>query len=221
MHIKLMTEITLRAAIPAAANHAAPSPWTAERTQLALRLWRAGLSARAIAAQLGEGVSRCAVLAKMHRERTLAGRAPPSNLALPQAAAEGTGRAPPRPAKRDIHRSLVRNCPAAPSVDAETIGGPPPLGWRPPRAEYDHRAFAPLEGSRPRRWLTRRAGECAWPVEMKGAEDATYSCCRPAAPRRQYCEAHLTWALEPERPTPQMLEQEADQLARWLARRGA
>lgn len=45
----------------------ADSPWLSERTDLATRLWRAGESAGAIAKALDCGLSRSAVVAKMHR----------------------------------------------------------------------------------------------------------------------------------------------------------
>jgi len=41
--------------------------WTRERVDLLTKLWGEGLSASQIAAELGEGVSRNAVLGKAHR----------------------------------------------------------------------------------------------------------------------------------------------------------
>ena len=41
--------------------------WTKERIELLTQLWTEGLSASQIAAELGEGVSRNAVLGKAHR----------------------------------------------------------------------------------------------------------------------------------------------------------
>lgn len=48
--------------------------WTAERVNLLKRLWASGVSAAKIAAQLG-GVSRSAVLGKVHRLRRRAATA--------------------------------------------------------------------------------------------------------------------------------------------------
>lgn len=64
--------------------------WTEERVELLKKLWLEGLSASQIAGVLGEGVTRNAVIGKVHRLK-LTGRAKPTNSA-PRA------RATPRPA---------------------------------------------------------------------------------------------------------------------------
>lgn len=56
---------------------AAPSSWTNDRVQTLTRLWRDGLSASQIARALAGGVSRNAVIGKVHR-LGLNGRANPS-----------------------------------------------------------------------------------------------------------------------------------------------
>jgi hypothetical protein len=43
------------------------SPWTAERLERLRARWSQGVTAAAIARELGAGISRCAVLAKVHR----------------------------------------------------------------------------------------------------------------------------------------------------------
>jgi GcrA cell cycle regulator len=43
------------------------SPWTPERTQILIDCWTDRLSAAQIAKKLGNGISRCAVLGKVHR----------------------------------------------------------------------------------------------------------------------------------------------------------
>jgi GcrA cell cycle regulator len=47
--------------------------WTDERIQLLQSLWEKGLSARQIASELGEGITRNAVIGKAHRRHQLAG----------------------------------------------------------------------------------------------------------------------------------------------------
>jgi GcrA cell cycle regulator len=66
--------------------------WTEERVELLKKLWLEGLSASQIAGVLGEGVTRNAVIGKVHRLK-LSGRAKPANSA-PRA------RAASRPARR-------------------------------------------------------------------------------------------------------------------------
>lgn len=54
--------------------------WTDERVELLKKLWLEGLSASQIAGILGEGVTRNAVIGKVHRLK-LSGRAKPANSA--------------------------------------------------------------------------------------------------------------------------------------------
>ena len=51
--------------------------WTEERVELLKKLWLEGLSASQIAGVLGEGVTRNAVIGKVHRLK-LSGRAKPA-----------------------------------------------------------------------------------------------------------------------------------------------
>ena len=66
--------------------------WTDERVELLKKLWMEGLSASQIAAELGDGVTRNAVIGKVHRLK-LSARAKPTNT---------TPRA--RPAPRQVPR---------------------------------------------------------------------------------------------------------------------
>ena len=50
----------------------------------------------------------------------------------------------------------------------------------------------------PRPWVTRRRGECAYPVAGRGAD--TLSCCRPSGPA-QYCPGHLDRMRGPQDPS--------------------
>lgn len=75
--------------------------WTEERVELLKKLWMEGFSASQIAAELGEGVTRNAVIGKVHRLK-LSGRAKAASAA-PRV------RTTPRPATRRV---------AAPSTGA-------------------------------------------------------------------------------------------------------
>lgn len=68
--------------------------WTEERVELLKKLWLEGLSASQIAGVLGEGVTRNAVIGKVHRLK-LSGRAKPASVA-PRV------RSAPRPAARRV-----------------------------------------------------------------------------------------------------------------------
>lgn len=80
--------------------------WTDERVELLKKLWMEGLSASQIAGELGEGVTRNAVIGKVHRLK-LSARAKPTNSA-PRA----------RPAARPAPRRV-----ASPSASMSSMGG--------------------------------------------------------------------------------------------------
>jgi GcrA cell cycle regulator len=80
--------------------------WTDERVELLKKLWMEGLSASQIAGVLGEGVTRNAVIGKVHRLK-LSGRAKPASSA-PRV------RTAPRPAARRV---------ASPSAGRSLGGG--------------------------------------------------------------------------------------------------
>jgi GcrA cell cycle regulator len=79
--------------------------WTEERVELLKKLWLEGLSASQIAGVLGEGVTRNAVIGKVHRLK-LSGRAKPAS-STPRV------RQAPRPAARRV---------ASPSSSVRTGG---------------------------------------------------------------------------------------------------
>ena len=80
--------------------------WTDERVETLKKLWMEGLSASQIAGELGEGVTRNAVIGKVHRLK-LSARAKPTNSA-PRA----------RPAARPAPRRV-----ASPSAGVSSMGG--------------------------------------------------------------------------------------------------
>jgi len=68
--------------------------WTDERVDLLKKLWMEGLSASQIAGELGEGVTRNAVIGKVHRLKLSARAKPASSAQRPRTA--------PRPAPRRV-----------------------------------------------------------------------------------------------------------------------
>ena len=96
--------------------------WTEERVELLKKLWLEGLSASQIAGVLGEGVTRNAVIGKVHRLK-LTGRAKPASSA-PRA------RATPRPATgvRRISTGASRPSSGIASMLTETHSAETP--WR-------------------------------------------------------------------------------------------
>jgi hypothetical protein len=78
-------------------------------------------------------------------------------------------------------------------------------------------AFGALPGTEPRPWLSREAGECAFPVGGDG--EAVLSCCGPAEGRSAYCAAHHRIVFRPIGQAARTAEQRrwAEAVERWAA----
>jgi GcrA cell cycle regulator len=167
--------------------------WTDARIAQLERLWAEGLSATGIAEALGE-VSRSAVLGKLYRLELLGSRKPAS--------------APRRYAPAaDVQPAL------AASLPLRAPPGSRPEPPEPPRSSWREAAFAPLAGTRPRPWLSRAVGECAFPVGGDG--DALVSCCARVKARSAYCPAHHAVVFKPAAPAEQ--KRWAQAAERWAA----
>ncbi|MDB5225442.1 MAG: cell cycle regulator GcrA [Candidatus Adlerbacteria bacterium] len=119
--------------------------WTDERTELLKKLWNDGLSASAIAAELG-GITRNAVIGKVHR-LGLEGR--------PKAASKRKPR---------VSQANGRNF----NISRPVLNGTPAPAFKP---EYEHDPQAELEESEKiipfkqrLTMLTLSEGVCRWPV---------------------------------------------------------
>ncbi|HHG89939.1 MAG TPA: GcrA cell cycle regulator [Devosia sp.] len=83
------------------------SSWTEERVSILTKLWMEGLSASQIASELGEGVTRNAVIGKVHRLK-LSGRAKPaSSSQRTRSATRLPRRAKPNGASSSFKRRVV------------------------------------------------------------------------------------------------------------------
>src|SRR5262245_10645428 len=107
------------------------SPWTAERVELLPLLWAEGLSASQIAAQLKGGITRSAVIGKVHR------------LKLP-------GREPRKPAQRKPYRRRANGVPKPPTPPPRPMPPEPPQ----PQPGAPHMRSLPLFKLKPQhcRW---------------------------------------------------------------------
>lgn len=147
--------------------------WTEDRVGALKKLWLEGQSASQIAKQLGGGVTRNAVIGKVHR-LGLSGRAAPSQPT------RTTFRAPrPRPAQpsapRRIEAAQPRTAPAAPT--------PPPA----PTPELPGTATV----------LTLGAHMCKWPIGDPTSADFSF-CGRRAGEGATYCVEHAKLAYQPQ-----------------------
>ncbi len=77
--------------------------WTIEQVDLLKRLWSEGLTAAAIAARL-DGLSRSAVLGKVHRLRLRTDKAAAASAAKAKSAEEGRAEAAPARRRRGSPR---------------------------------------------------------------------------------------------------------------------
>ena len=149
-------------------NHGgAKLSWTDERVELLKKLWSEGLSASQIAGRLGMGVTRNAVIGKVHR-LGLAGRVTPTRPARrPQRAAR------PRPTAAPVQPPRPRPAPVI--VDVEPV------------------RFA---NGRMANVLTLNERTCKWPIGDPTDENFGF-CGHAATPGCPYCAEHAQMAYQP------------------------
>jgi GcrA cell cycle regulator len=153
--------------------------WTDERVELLKKLWSEGLSASQIATQLG-GVTRNAVIGKVHR-LSLSGRAKPaSSTPRPRKARPAS---PHRPAPRVF---------VAGNTALKAHVHPAPRRLPAPTPAED--VVVPISLKVPLMKLTDQM--CKWPVGDPGAEDFGF-CGHKNYSSLPYCEYHSRLAYQP------------------------
>lgn len=162
--------------------------WTDERVDSLKKLWLDGLSASQIAKQLGGGVTRNAVIGKVHR-LGLSGRAAASQ---PQRPIVKTVR-PARPAL--VSAPLRRIEPAAPAP-----AGKPPVV---------------IEETGSATVLTLGAHMCKWPIGDPTSDTFAF-CGRRTGDEGPYCRDHAMVAYQP--PQKRTKRGEVNELTRSLRR---
>lgn len=152
--------------------------WTDERVGTLKKLWLEGQSASQIAKQLGGGVTRNAVIGKVHR-LGLSGRAAPSQ--------------PVRAALRPPRARTVQSPPSQPSAPRriEAAETPPPRPTPPsPRVvEPELPGTATV--------LTLGAHMCKWPIGDPSTSEFSF-CGRRAGDGIPYCVEHAKVAYQPQ-----------------------
>jgi GcrA cell cycle regulator len=170
-----------------AAMSAEKAPWTEERVELLKKLWSDGLSASQIAGRLGMGVTRNAVIGKVHR-LNLAGRATQPRTSVP--------RAPRETRIPGIVRTHEPSMPTAGSAALKAI----------PRSETQARPLA-LPEPKPLRLvdlpkdgritiLHLSDKTCRWPIGDPGTEEFCF-CGHGPRDGSPYCEYHARIAYQP------------------------
>ena len=162
-------------------------PWTEERVELLKKLWGEGLSASQIAGRLGMGVTRNAVIGKVHR-LNLAGRATQPRSSTP--------RAPREPRLPGMARTHSPSMPTAGSTALKAM----------PRNEL-HARPQPLPEPKPMRLvdlpkdgritiLHLSDKTCRWPIGDPGTEEFCF-CGHGPRDSSPYCEYHARIAYQP------------------------
>ncbi len=158
--------------------------WTDERIDLLRKLWLDGLSASRIAAELADGVTRNAVIGKVHR-LGLSGRvkavAPPAQVRPREAAPQ----VPVRPAAVAPHRSGPLRSPVA-------LAAPSHTALQPQRASGD---VVPMSDCVT--IMDLRESMCRWPVGDPMSSEFRYCGDKASAGEGPYCAFHSRMAYQP------------------------
>ena len=154
--------------------------WTEDRVGALKKLWLEGQSASQIAKTLGGGVTRNAVIGKVHR-LGLSGRAAPSQPA------------------RTTFRAATRPRPAAPAAPVQAPSAPRRIEAAAPRPLMTAQPVAPapapeLPGTAT--VMTLGAHMCKWPIGDPSSRE--FSFCGRRASEGVYCVEHARVAYQPQ-----------------------
>jgi GcrA cell cycle regulator len=154
--------------------------WTDDRVGALKKLWLEGQSASQIAKQLGGGVTRNAVIGKVHR-LGLSGRAGPSQPARTVAATFRTARPRPAPAAPAQQPSAPRRLEAVQPKPVQTAASvPAPMPDLPGTATV----------------MTLGALMCKWPIGDPSSEGFTF--CGRSSSEGPYCVEHARVSYQPQ-----------------------
>ena len=161
--------------------------WTEERVETLKRLWTEGLSASQIAARLAQGVTRNAVIGKVHR-LNLAGRAQQPRSTVPRVR---QSREPSHPGRKpSIHLPTAGSNALKPMMRAEMQPRAIPMPEPKPLRLLD----LPKDGRVTILHLSDKT--CKWPNGDPGSEDFCF-CGHKPRDGSPYCEYHSRLAYQP------------------------
>lgn len=167
--------------------------WTDERVELLKKLWMEGFSASQIAAELGDGVTRNAVIGKVHRLK-LSGRAKPASAA-PRARTAPRSGAPRRLSSGTMG---ARSSLSASVMKHRSMGGAPMIGATALKISEDFEVeayvapqvqelFIPVEQRLTLLQLSEQT--CKWPIGDPLLPEF-YFCGQHSEDGKPYCEFH-------------------------------
>lgn len=183
--------------------------WTDERIDQLKRLWQQGMTASQIAEELGQGVSRNAVIGKAHRlglqsrpSPVKGGDAAAAAPAAPKKAeAKPAPAAAPTPAPAPAAPAFETPAPAQPTrmIRPGVSTGPvPPSGPpAPPRRAVPAKPSPEMKGKTTLLELSDKV--CKWPIGHPGEPDFHF-CGKPSAPGFPYCNEHCAVAYQAQLP---------------------
>jgi GcrA cell cycle regulator len=164
--------------------------WTDERVELLKKLWTEGLSASQIAGRLGNGVTRNAVIGKVHR-LNLSGRVQQQRVAQPRAPRKQ--REPslaPRAGGSMPSMPTAGSSALKPMMRAETHIRPQAIPEPQPLRLVD----LPKDGRVTILHLSDKT--CKWPIGDPGSEEFCF-CGHGPREGSPYCEYHARLAYQP------------------------
>jgi GcrA cell cycle regulator len=183
--------------------------WTDERIETLKKMWTDGKSASQIAKELG-GVTRNAVIGKVHRLGLSNRSAPAAAAPAKPAAKEKPAEAAPAPEKAAAAEAAPVESKAEPEAPAAKVAPIPPrkpiikagqpLPPQPSANEISAEALANVKAveKTARRLtlmeLTERV--CKWPIGDPATDDFWF-CGHPVQQGKPYCEAHVAVAFQP------------------------
>jgi GcrA cell cycle regulator len=171
--------------------------WTTERVELLKQMWAEGLSASVIAGRLGAGISRNAVIGKVHR-LGLSGRATPARTASPrprrprqpshpggQSGGQSSGQPSGQPNRTRVFPTSGATA-LKPQVCQERVVQPDP----------DPIRLVDIPKGERTNLLMLSDKTCRWPIGEPGTEDFFF-CGMSPRDSTPYCEYHARLAYQP------------------------
>ncbi len=163
--------------------------WTDDRVDQLKKLWAEGLSASQIASRLGHGVTRNAVIGKVHR-LNLAGRATQPRSAVPRT---------PRKQREPSHPGRTTGMPSMPSAGATALKPMVRVEAQPrqnalPEPKPLRLVDLPRDGRVTILHLSDKT--CKWPIGDPGSEEFCF-CGHNPRDGSPYCEYHARLAYQP------------------------
>ncbi|WP_290541517.1 GcrA family cell cycle regulator [Aestuariivirga sp.] len=164
--------------------------WTDERVELLKKLWTEGLSASQIAGRLGNGVTRNAVIGKVHR-LNLSGRVQQQRVTAPrEPRKQREPSLPPRAGSSMPSMPTAGSAALKPTMRAETHIRPAAIPEPQPLRLVD----LPKDGRVTILHLSDKT--CKWPIGDPGSEEFCF-CGHGPREGSPYCEYHARLAYQP------------------------